>query len=52
MDYRIILASGEERAVHAQDEVICNEEEIPVRTRGTIQDITKHKKTEETLKFK
>ena len=33
IDYRIILANGEERVIHAQGEVICNEENIPVRTR-------------------
>ncbi len=52
MDYRIILASGEERVVHAQGELIHNEEDIPVRTRGTIQDITERKKAEELLKLK
>jgi PAS domain S-box-containing protein len=52
MDYRIILANGEARVVHAQGEVICNEENIPVRTRGTIQDITERKKAEEMLKLK
>ena len=52
IDHRIILANGEERVVHAQGEVIYNEEHIPVRTRGTIQDITEHKKAEETLKLK
>ena len=52
MDYRIILTNGEERVVHAQGEVICNEENIPIRTRGTIQDITERKKAEELLKLK
>ena len=49
IDYRIILANGEERVVHAHGEVICNEENIPVRTRGTIQDITERKKAEEKI---
>ena len=50
IDYRIILADGEERVVHAQSEVIFNEENIPVRMRGTIQDITERKKAEEKIK--
>jgi len=50
IDYRIILANGEERVVHAHGEVIYNEENIPVRTRGTIQDITERKKSEEKIK--
>ncbi len=50
IDYRIILANGEERIVHAQGEVIFNEENIPIRTRGTIQNITERKKAEEKIK--
>jgi PAS domain S-box-containing protein len=50
MDYRIILANGEERVVHAQGEVIHGEDNIPIRTRGTIQDITKRKRAEEKIK--
>ena len=49
IDYRIILADGEERIVHAQGEVIFDEENTPVRIRGTIQDITERKKAEEAL---
>ena len=47
IDYRIILADGEERIVHAQGEVIFDEKNIPVRMRGTVQDITERKKAEE-----
>ncbi|OEU43824.1 hypothetical protein BGV40_02065 [Methanosarcina sp. Ant1] len=50
IDYRIILVNGEERVVHAQGEFIYNEENIPVRTRGTIQDITEQKKAEEKIR--
>ena len=50
IDYRIILANGEERIVHAQGEVIFDEKNIPIRMRGTIQDITERKKAEEMLK--
>ena len=49
IDYRIVLANGEERVVHAQGEVNCNEENIPVRTRGTIQDITERKIAEQKI---
>ncbi len=47
IDYRIILANKEERVIHAQGEVIFNEENIPVRTIGTLQDITERIKSEE-----
>ncbi|KKG09768.1 hypothetical protein EO98_17345 [Methanosarcina sp. 2.H.T.1A.6] len=50
IDHRIISADGEERIVHAQGEVIFEEEKIPVRMKGTIQDITERKKAEEMLK--
>jgi len=49
IDYRIILADREERIVHAQGEAIFDERRTPVRTRGTIQDITESKKVEEAL---
>ena len=50
IDYRILRASGEERAVHAQSEVIFDEENIPIRAKGIVQDITERKKAEEMLK--
>ncbi len=50
IDYRIILANGEERIVHAQGEVIFDEKNIPIRMRGTIQDITERKKAEEKIR--
>jgi len=48
-DQRIILASGEERTIHLQSEVIFNEENVPVRLKGTVQDITERKKAEKAL---
>ena len=51
IDHRIILASGEERIVHEQGEVIFNEENIPVQMKGTVQDVTERKKTEKALKL-
>ncbi len=50
IDYRIILANGEERTVHSQAEVIFDEANIPIRVKGVIQDITENKKTEEKIK--
>jgi PAS domain S-box-containing protein len=50
IDYRIILANGEERIVHAYPEIIFDEKNIPVRIRGIIQDITERKKSEEKIK--
>jgi PAS domain S-box-containing protein len=50
IDYRIISANGEERiVVHTQGGAIFNEENIPVRLRGTVQDVTERKKAEEKI---
>ncbi len=49
IDHRIILANGEERVVNEQAEVIFDEKNIPIRMKGTVQDITKRKKAEEAL---
>ena len=48
IDYRIILPDGE-RIVHSNGEVIFDEENIPIRMRGTTQDITERKKAEEKI---
>jgi PAS domain S-box-containing protein len=50
MDHRIILANGEERTVHIQTEVIFNEKNVPIKLKGTVQDITERKKVEEKLR--
>jgi PAS domain S-box-containing protein len=50
IDHRIILTNGEERTVHAQVEVVFDEKYTPVRMRGTVQDITEHKKAEEKIR--
>jgi PAS domain S-box-containing protein len=39
----IILADRKDQVIHFQNEVINNEENINVRTRGTLQDIDEHK---------
>lgn len=49
IDYRIIRADGEERIIHMQSHVILDENHIPVRIKGVIQDITERKKAEKTL---
>jgi PAS domain S-box-containing protein len=49
IDYRIVLDNGEERAVHAEREIIFDANNTPVRARGIVQDITERKKTEEAL---
>ncbi len=49
IDYRIISADGENHVVHSHGEVILDEENIPVRMKGTVQDITERKKAEEKI---
>jgi PAS domain S-box-containing protein len=49
IDYRIVLANGEERKVHMQSQVIFDEQNVPVRIKGIVQDITERKKAEEAL---
>ena len=49
IDFRVILADGAERIVHAENEVIFDEKNTPVRVRGIVQDITERKRTEEAL---
>ena len=49
IEYRIVLANGEERAVHMQSEVVFDEKNTPIRAKGIIQDITERKEAEEAL---
>ncbi len=51
IDYRIILTNGEKRTVHEKREVIFDETNIPARLRGTLQDITESKETENELEL-
>uniref|UniRef100_UPI002FCDFAA3 PAS domain-containing protein n=1 Tax=Methanosarcina horonobensis TaxID=418008 RepID=UPI002FCDFAA3 len=44
IDYRIVLANGEERTVHMESQVIFDLQNIPVRVKGIVQDITERKK--------
>ncbi|AKB31887.1 sensory transduction histidine kinase [Methanosarcina siciliae HI350] len=50
IDYRIILTNGEERTVHTLPEVIFDKNDVPIRVKGTTQDITERKKAEERIK--
>jgi PAS domain S-box-containing protein len=49
IEYRIVLANGEERAVHMQSEVIFDGKNNPIQIKGIIQDITERKEVEEAL---
>ncbi len=49
IDFRVILADGEERTIHIQTETIFDEMNIPVRVKGTVQDITEFRKAEEKI---
>ena len=48
-EYRIVLANGEERAVHMQSEAIFDEKNTPIRVKGIIQDVTERKRAEENI---
>jgi PAS domain S-box-containing protein len=45
-EYRICLADGSEKVIHAQAEVVRNHQGLPVTMRGTVQDITERKRAE------
>ena len=49
-DFRIVLADREERTLHIKSEFIFNDENIPIRVKGTVQDITDRKRSEEKLR--
>ena len=49
VDFKIILDNGEERAVHTKTDVVFDDNNIPIRIRGTTQDITELKKAEEKI---
>ncbi len=49
VNYRIILADGEERVVHTEAEIIFYEGTVPVQAKGIVQDITERKMTEESM---
>ncbi|WP_269850769.1 PAS domain-containing protein [Methanosarcina horonobensis] len=49
IDYRIVLANGEERTVHMQSEAIFDENNNPIRVKGIVQDITERKLAQQKL---
>ncbi len=49
IDFRIVLATGEERIVHVESEFILNNKNTPIRMKGIVQDITKRKKAEKAM---
>lgn len=49
IDFKIVLDNGEERIVHAVNELACDEKNSPFRLKGIVQDITERKKTEEKI---
>ena len=51
IDHRIILANGEERTVHIQAEVVFNDKNIPIQTKGIVQDITERKRVREKIQI-
>ncbi|WP_292391836.1 PAS domain S-box protein, partial [Methanosarcina sp. UBA5] len=50
IDYRIITANGEEHIVYGKAEVVFDEKNNPIRLKGTVQDITEHRKAEEKIR--
>ena len=49
IDHRIVLANGEVRIAHIQSQVISNDENVPIRIKGIVQDITERKNAENAL---
>jgi len=50
IDFRILLANGEEHIAHEQGEVVFDKKKIPIRMKGTTQDITEFQKAEEKIR--
>jgi diguanylate cyclase (GGDEF)-like protein/PAS domain S-box-containing protein len=51
LDHRIFSASGAERVVHQQVEVVQSGDGRPERIAGTIQDITERRRAEQQIRF-
>ncbi|MGE5473172.1 MAG: PAS domain S-box protein [Ignavibacteriales bacterium] len=49
LDFRIVLANGEERTLHIKSDFIFDDENNPIRVKGIVQDITESKKAEEEI---
>nr|WP_243684269.1 PAS domain S-box protein [Methanosarcina barkeri] len=50
IDHRIVSSDGTDRVVHSHGEVVLMRTKKPILLRGTIQDITDSKKTEEKIR--
>jgi PAS domain S-box-containing protein len=50
LDYRLRLPDGTEKVIHAQAEVLRNNDGKVVMMQGTVQDITERKRAEEALR--
>ncbi len=50
IEHRILMLDGRVKHVHEYGEVLCDEPGRAVRIRGTVQDITEHKRVELQLK--
>jgi PAS domain S-box-containing protein len=50
IDYRIVPRLGEVRHVHAEGEVTCDHDGLPLTFFGVVQDITERKEAEEALR--
>lgn len=50
IDHRITSYKRADHVVHAQGEIVFDEKQSPILLRGTIQDITDNKKTEEKVR--
>jgi PAS domain S-box-containing protein len=51
MDYRVVRPDGEERFVHAEGAVVCDETGDPVEIDGTVQDVTERVERESERKI-
>ncbi len=51
LDFRIVLANGEERTLHIKSDFIYNDENIPIRVKGIVQDITEREKAKQELEL-
>ncbi|AYK13936.1 MAG: PAS domain S-box protein [Methanosarcina flavescens] len=49
IDFRIVLAERQERIIHAQGEAVFDRKNIPVRMRGTVQDVTESKLAQQKI---
>ncbi len=50
LDFRIVLANGEERTLHIKSDFIFDDKNNLIRVKGIVQDITESKRVEEKLR--